>query len=88
MFQPLDKSRLVGLENLSEFVMSKVAAFDEGATYSIPYMWGTTGIGYVAEAVEEKLGADAPTDSWDLVFDPANAAKLGECGILYARCPG
>ena len=87
VFQPLDKSRLVGLDNLSEFVMSKVAAYDEGATFSIPYMWGTTGIGYVAEFVEEKLGADAPVDLWSLVFDPANAQRLGECGLYMLDAP-
>ena len=87
VFQPLDKSRLVGLENLNPFVMSKIAAYDEGGTYSVPYMWGTTGIGYGAEAVEEKLGVDAPTDSWSLVFDPANAAKLGECGFYMLDAP-
>ena len=38
-------------------------------------------MGYVAEGVEALLGADAPTHSWDLVFDPANAAVLSECGI-------
>jgi len=81
IFQELDKSRLVGLENLNEFVMGKVATFDPGQTYSVPYMWGTTGVGYVAENVEAALGADAPTNSWDLVFDPANAAKMAECGI-------
>ena len=81
IFQPLDKSRLEGLENLSPFVMDKVAAYDEGATYSVPYMWGTTGLGYVVEKVEEVLGADAPVGSWDLVFDPASAAKLADCGF-------
>ena len=81
IFQPLDKSRLEGFENLSPFVMGKVAAFDEGATYSVPYMWGTTGFGYVVEKVEEVLGADAPVGSWDLVFDPASAAKLADCGF-------
>ena len=87
IFQPLDKSRLVGLENLSPFVLSKVEAFDAGQTYSVPYMWGTTGVGYVAEKVEEVLGGDAPTSSWDLVFDPANAAKLGECGFYMLDAP-
>ena len=81
IFQPLDKSRLVGLDGLSEFVLGKVEAFDAGLTYSVPYMWGTTGIGYVAEHVEAALGSDAPTDSWDLIFDPENAAALAECGI-------
>ena len=30
---------------------------------------------------KERLGADAPTDSWALVFDPEYAAKLADCGI-------
>ena len=44
--------------------------------YSINYMWGTTGIGYNIGKVEEAPGADAPLDSWSLVFDPANMEKL------------
>ena len=31
--------------------------------------------------MKERLGADAPIDSWALVFDPAYAAKLADCGI-------
>ena len=88
IFQPLDKSRLQGLDGLSAFVMDKVAAFDPGMTYSLPYMWGTTGIGYVAEHVEAALGAEAPTDSWDLIFDPENAAQLAQCGIYMLDAPG
>jgi putrescine transport system substrate-binding protein len=30
--------------------------------------------------VKERLGEDAPTDSWALVFDPAYASKLADCG--------
>ena len=44
-------------------------------------MWGTIGIGYNVAAVKERLGEDAPVDSWALVFDPQYAAKLADCGI-------
>ena len=44
-------------------------------------MWGTTGIGYNVEMVKERLGADAPLDSWRLLFDPAIAEKLARCGV-------
>jgi putrescine transport system substrate-binding protein len=44
-------------------------------------MWGTVGIGYNVAAVRERLGEDAPVDSWSLVFDPEIAAKLADCGI-------
>ena len=30
---------------------------------------------------KERLGEEAPVDSWALVFDPATAAKLAGCGI-------
>ncbi|UWQ82837.1 polyamine ABC transporter substrate-binding protein [Leisingera caerulea] len=48
--------------------------------YALPYLWGTTGIAYDRSAVLERL-PDAPLDSWALVFDPANASKLADCGI-------
>ena len=44
-------------------------------------MWGTTGLGINVERVKAALGDDAPLDSWGLLFDPANAAKLAACGI-------
>jgi putrescine transport system substrate-binding protein len=47
----------------------------------MPYMWGTTGIGYNVAKVRERLGEDFPLDSWNLLFDPAVAAKLKDCGI-------
>ncbi len=61
--------------------MAKAAAFDEGNTHSVIYLWGTNGIGYNVEKVRERLGEDAPTDTWDMIFDPEIAAKLADCGI-------
>lgn len=40
-----------------------------GGVYGIPYLWGTTGIGYDAEKVE------AP-HSWSALFDPAHAGRI------------
>ena len=37
-----------------------------------PWAYGTDGIGYNVQAVQKALGANAPVDSWSLVFDPAN----------------
>ncbi|MEO1422978.1 MAG: extracellular solute-binding protein, partial [Pseudomonadota bacterium] len=55
--------------------------------HAVIYMWGTTGIGYNVEKVTELLGEDAPTDSWALVFDPANAEKLASCGLSMLDAP-
>jgi spermidine/putrescine-binding protein len=42
--------------------------YDPGMVHCVPYQWGTTGIGYNADAFEE------PPDSWAYLFDPELAA--------------
>ncbi|MGG7564645.1 polyamine ABC transporter substrate-binding protein [Rhodovulum sp. DZ06] len=87
VFQKLDKSQLPNLANMNPVVMERAAAFDENNDHAIVYMWGTTGIGYNVAKVTEALGEDAPTNSWSLVFDPANAEKLAGCGISLLDAP-
>jgi putrescine transport system substrate-binding protein len=79
-FQKLDKSRLKNLGNLDPHIMQIVAANDPGNQYAIPYLWGTTGIGYNPDLVEKALGTRT-IDSLAAVFDPAIASKLMKCGI-------
>ena len=86
VFQPLDKSKLPNIGNMWDVVTARTEAYDPGNTYSINYMWGTTGIGYNINAVKERLG-DVPADSWDLVFKPEIAAKLKDCGIHVLDAP-
>jgi putrescine transport system substrate-binding protein len=80
--QPLDKAKLPGLANLAPDVMAHMAAFDPDGNYAVPYMQGTIGIGYNIEAVARRLPGVA-IDSWSVVFDPANLAKLKDCGVYF-----
>ena len=86
-FQKLDKSKLPNLDNMWDVVQERTAKYDPGNDYSINYMWGTTGIGVNVGQVTEALGEDAPIDSWELVFDPDNMAKLAECGVHFLDAP-
>jgi len=86
-YQPLDKSKLGNLGNMDADLMEGLAGYDEGNAHAVIYMWGTTGIGYNVDMIQERLGDDAPTDSWSLVFDPAVAAKLADCGISVLDAP-
>jgi putrescine transport system substrate-binding protein len=79
-FLKLDKSKLPNAANLDADVMRAAASFDPGNQYSVPYFWGTTGIGYNIEAIKARA-ADAPLDSLAIVFDPKWAAKFADCGI-------
>jgi putrescine transport system substrate-binding protein len=79
--RPLDKAKLPNLKNLDPAVVQRIQAFDPGEKYAVPYMQGTIGLGYNVDAVTKRLG-HAP-QSWADVFDPANLAKLKDCGVYF-----
>ncbi len=87
VFRPLDRSRLPNLENLDPELMARVAKVDADNRHAVPYLWGTTGIGYNVAKIAEILGDDAPTDSWDLILKPENLAKLRQCGVAFLDTP-
>ena len=68
LLQPLDKSKLPNLANQSPLFMDQ--SFDPGNQYSIPYLWGTTGVAYN----KKKLGFEP--DSWKVMFDPKHASRI------------
>jgi putrescine transport system substrate-binding protein len=87
IFQPLDRAKLPNYKNLDKELMARLEIVDPGNKYAIPYLWGTTGIGYNPILVEKALGADAPVNSWDLVFKVENIAKLNSCGVAVLDAP-
>ncbi len=80
-YQKLDKSKITRWDNLDQDLMARIENYDPGNEYGVPWQWGTTGIGYNVDKVQEILGDDAPVGSWSLVLDPKYASKLAECGI-------
>lgn len=80
LFLELDRSRLANYGNLDPEIMAKLEPLDPGNRYAVPYAWGTNGLGINLTEVEARL-EDPPLDSWDLLFDPENAAQLADCGI-------
>ncbi len=87
VFQPLDKSRFTQYGNLDPEMMAMLARNDTDNAHSVPYLWGTTGIGYNVEKVKAALGDDFPLDSWAMVFEPENLAKLKGCGVAILDTP-
>jgi len=81
IFQPLDKAKLPNYKNLDADAMKVLAGYDPGNQYIIPWMWGTTGIGYNVAKIKERM-PDAPVDSWKMLFDPAIVSKFKDCGVV------
>lgn len=52
MLEKLDKSLLPNFKNLDPFFLNK--SYDPDSQYSIPFIWGTTGIFYNKDAFSEK----------------------------------
>ncbi|MBF9030259.1 extracellular solute-binding protein [Rhodobacterales bacterium HKCCE3408] len=61
LLQEIDHSRIPNLSNINPGFMNP--AHDPGRQYSVPYMWGTIGIGYrISET-------DGVPDSWAYLYD-------------------
>jgi spermidine/putrescine-binding protein len=75
MLKELDHSNIPNLANL--YPRFTETPYDPGNVYTVPYQWGTTGIGYNLEATGEV------PDSWDWIFDPERAAQFeGQISLL------
>lgn len=87
VYQPLNREALPNLVNMDAGLMERAASFDPGNEHGVIYMWGTTGLGYNADMIAERLGADYTVNSWSLIFDPEIASKLADCGISFLDAP-
>jgi spermidine/putrescine-binding protein len=86
LLQVIDKTRLANIGNLDPEALRFTSDLDPGNEHSVPYMWGTVGIGVNEEAVR-KLVPDAKIDSMSLFFDPKIAKPLSACGLALIDEP-
>lgn len=61
LLEPLDTTKIPNIANIDERFLKQ--PFDPENAYSLPYTWGTVGIGYRADKIT------APVDSWGILFD-------------------
>jgi len=64
----LDQAKIPNLAHV--FTHLKGLYYDPKNTYSIPYLWGTTGIGYNADLVSP------PPDSWQVLWDERYKGRI------------
>ncbi len=80
IFQKLDKSKLSNYGNLDPAILKNLAALDPGNEYSVNYMWGTSGIAYIPERINEAM-PNAPVDSFAMFYDPNVIKNFEKCGV-------
>ena len=79
-FLKLDREQLPNWKNLDPKLLELLEKNDPGNQHSVPYLWGTNGIGYNVDKVKAVLGIDH-IDSWAVLFEPENLKKLTQCGV-------
>ena len=68
LIEKLDHSKITGLKSLG----SKFAdpSYDKGNAYSVPWIWGTTGLAYNSKCTGKEI------TSWKALWDPAYKGKI------------
>jgi spermidine/putrescine transport system substrate-binding protein len=73
MLIPLDHAKIPNIANIDPVFLNP--AFDPGRKFSLPYMWGTVGIGYRKSKVE------GVPNSWKWIYeDPKYAGRVAILG--------
>ncbi|MSR15571.1 MAG: polyamine ABC transporter substrate-binding protein [Gammaproteobacteria bacterium] len=86
VFQPLDRSKLPNYKNLDPEIMTILAGYDPDNQHVLPWLWGTTGVGYNVKMIKERM-PDAPLGSWDMIFKPEVVSKFKDCGVATLDTP-
>ena len=87
VYQKLNKDALYNYDNLDPAMMSLLENLDPDNAHSIPYLWGTTGIGYNKQKAIEVMGVDFAMNTLDVVFVPEIIAKFQHCGVAFLDAP-
>ncbi|MEP7013682.1 MAG: spermidine/putrescine ABC transporter substrate-binding protein [Acidobacteriota bacterium] len=67
LLAPLDKTAIPNLANVGRRFQN--AIYDQELRFSVPFYWGTTGLGY------DKKVYSTPPESWGYIFDHKRRAK-------------
>ena len=79
LLEKLDLSQIPNRTNLDPRFTT--AAYDPGNQYSIPWQWGTTGIGY------DKTKVGGTVDDWDAFKLPAIKGRSSYLDEMRDACP-
>ncbi len=84
--EKLDRAKIPNAEFLDPAALTYTEVLDPSNSHSVPYMWGTVGMGVNKEKVRA-VRPDAPLNSLSLILDPAIAADVSKCGIAVIDEP-
>jgi putrescine transport system substrate-binding protein len=82
----LDRAKLPNSLYIDPAVLRNTEEVDPGNLHSVPYAWGTVGLGVNKEKLK-RIKPGLKLDSLSLILDPAIAADVSKCGIAVIDEP-
>ena len=70
MLRELDLDKIPNRKNIGEQYLESARSFDPENKYCVPYCWGTVGILYNKNLVDD------PVESWDILWDPKYSGQI------------
>ena len=83
----LDKTAIPNFNKLDPIMMELLSSMDPENKYAIPYLWGTTGIGFNRAAIDEIMGEGFKMNTFDILFKPDLIKNFEKCGIAFLDAP-
>ncbi|ACK50722.1 extracellular solute-binding protein family 1 [Methylocella silvestris BL2] len=84
----LDKAKLSYAQGVAPEVAARLAVFDPGNQYGVPYLWFTNGLAFDVDKARA-AGGPAAFDpaSWDVAFRPERLSAFADCGVSISDSP-
>ncbi|SDZ90574.1 extracellular solute-binding protein [Rubrimonas cliftonensis] len=86
VIEPFDLDLVPNSAGVDTSIMALMPGAASDATLTMPYFWGTTGIGYNVKELERRFPEGVP-HSWGLIFEPELARRLESCGVHVIDAP-
>lgn len=86
LFLALDYTKIPHAKELDPIILEKLKKADPHNQFGVPYLWGTTGIGYDHTAVSQRL-KKPPPPTWGLLFDLSMVKRLAKGNIYLLDSP-
>ncbi|RJG13613.1 extracellular solute-binding protein [Pseudomonas cavernicola] len=84
--QALDFRQLPQHANVDPNLLALLAGLNSANRYAAPYLWGTVGLAVNQKLAEPAFGGPLP-NSWGVLFDQSQSARLEGCGIGWLDAP-
>lgn len=83
IYMPLDFSKIPNIKEINPYLLQEYKKVDPTFSFGIPYIWGTTGLIYDEERVDNLVTDTKIKHSLKLLFDPQILKILAPFGVSF-----